>query len=230
VVHILAIEDSSKILAVIEQCLSEHGCQVRATTRGEEGGTLAATETFDAIMLDLMLPDCDGVELCRQLRRNGVQTPILVVSARDDAADKVEGLNAGADDYLAKPFACEELIARLHALVRRAGAGGATSKLSCDGLELDLIRRTCQREGQRIELTPREFALLEFFLRHPGQMLDRQTISEQVWGADYDPLSNVIDVYVSMLRKKIDKPFGASLIHTVPGEGYHFGEPTPAAE
>jgi len=226
--RVLAIEDNPKILGLLEQGLTEHGYEVHATTEGHVGERRATEEQFDAIVLDLMLPDCDGVELCRNLRRQGVETPIIVLTALAETADKVEGLNAGADDYLAKPFEFDELVARLNALTRRAGTAAATTLTYAD-LELDLIHRTCRRGETEIELTRKEFALLEFFLRHPEQVLDRETIGQQVWDMDFDPFSNVIDVYVSMLRRKIDKPFAKPLIHTVIGTGYTFSEAAPVA-
>ncbi len=220
--RILVIEDNPRVSESVRKGLTEQSYSVDVADRGFDGETLAVHHPYDVIVLDLMLPDRDGVDVCRNLRRRGVQTPILMLTALSDTTDKVAGLEAGADDYLAKPFEFEELLARLRALMRRGQATEAT-KLTCDDLTLDLLDHSANRAGQKIELSAKEFALLEFLMRSPNRVLSRATIGEKVWDMNYEPTSNVIDVYISALRKKIDRPFGRPLIHTVIGSGYRFG-------
>ncbi len=220
--RILVIEDNPRMASAIQRGLTEQGYVVDVAHTGFEGEERCQASQYDAIVLDLMLPDRDGVELCRSLRRGGLRTPLLMLTALSGTADKVSGLDAGADDYLAKPFEFEELIARVRALLRR-GQASESRKLRYDDLELDLSRRSCERSGSKIRLTPKEFSLLEFLMRNPGRVLPRMTIVEKVWDMSYEPASNVIDVYVSQLRKKIDRDHVRPLIHTVVSAGYRFG-------
>jgi two-component system, OmpR family, copper resistance phosphate regulon response regulator CusR len=217
--RILVIEDNAKMAGFIAQGLSEQGYAVDVAHTGEEGERLAAAAPYDGIILDLMLPDHDGVEICRNLRRAGMKTPILILTALSTTADKVTGLDAGADDYLTKPFEFDELIARVRALLRRGQAREA-SALQFEDLEMDLVGRRVARRGQRLNLTAKEFALLEYFMRNPNRVLTRTAIGEHVWDMNFETESNVIDVYISMLRRKIDRGFDRRLIHTVIGAGY----------
>ncbi|MEM7308520.1 MAG: response regulator transcription factor [Planctomycetota bacterium] len=220
--RILVIEDNPDMAAAIGRGLREHGYSVDIVHRGFEGEELAAVEPYDLVVLDVMLPDRDGVDLCRNLRRRKITTHVLMLTALSSTADKIAGLDAGADDYLTKPFDFEELLARVRALLRRGNASEAT-RLSLGGLELDLLRRAVERDGQKIKLSAKEFALLEFLMRNPDRVLDRMTIAQKVWDISYEPTSNVIDVYISALRKKVDRDFDPPLIHTVVGMGYRFG-------
>jgi two-component system copper resistance phosphate regulon response regulator CusR len=218
----LIIEDNPKMANAIQRGLREKGYAVDTSNTGFEGEDLAAGGQYDVIVLDLMLPDRDGVEVCRNLRRRCIKTPILMLTALSGTDDKIAGLDAGADDYLTKPFEFEELLARLRALLRR---GEATEGrfLTCDGLKLDLYTRAAEREEGRVELSNKEFALLEYFMRNPNRVLSRAQIAEKVWDTNFEVSSNVIDVYVSGLRKKIDRGFPRPLIHTIKGAGYRFG-------
>lgn len=222
--RVLVIEDSPKMNAALQRGLEEHGFVVDACSNGHDGEELAAAEPYDAIVLDVMLPGQDGLVVCRNLRRRGVHTPVLLLTALSGTRDKVDGLDAGGDDYLVKPFEFEELAARLRALMRRSTDVDA-AVLRHNGLELHLGRRTATRDGQTITLTQKQFALLEYFMRNPDRVLTRAAIGAHVWDMNLDPFSNVIDVYVSALRKKVDKPFGSPMIHTVVGAGYRFGSP-----
>jgi heavy metal response regulator len=227
-VQILVIEDNPKMASFIQQGLAEQGYGVEVAHRGHDGEDQAASEQYDVIILDVMLPDEDGIQICRNLRRRGVKTPILMLTALATTADKITGLDAGADDYLTKPFEFDELVARIRALLRRGQAQEAVVLRYAD-VQLDLHSRKVTRSGERIKLTPREFALLEYFMRHPGRVLSRTGIGEHVWDMNFDSDSNVIDVYVSMLRRKIDKGFEKQLIHTVVGTGYVMSEDGPDA-
>lgn len=220
--RILVVEDNPKMATAVKQGLTEHSYSVDVSHAGFEGEELAATESYDLIILDVMLPDRDGIDVCRCLRRRGVKSPILLLTALSATPQKVSGLDAGADDYLTKPFEFEELLARVRALLRRGQATEA-SKLSCDDLELDLMGRSARRAGEKVKLSSKEFALLEFLMRNQNRVLARTTIAEKVWDMEYEPTSNLIDVYISSLRKKIDRDFGRPLIHTVIGTGYTFG-------
>ncbi len=217
--RILLVEDNQKMARFIRQGLIEQGHAVDVAERGHDGEEMASHEEYDLIILDVMLPDQDGVTTCRNLRRRGSSTPILMLTALSTTGDKVQGLDAGADDYLTKPFEFDELVARIRALLRR-GQAQESSCLKIDDLELDLIKRVVTRGNQKIKLTSKEFALLEYFMRHPDRVLTRTAIGEHVWDMNFDSDSNVIDVYVSMLRRKIDKGFERRLIHTVVGTGY----------
>ena len=224
--RILVIEDNPKMAAAIQKGLSEHGYAVDAVHTGFEGEEKSVEQAYDAIVLDLMLPDRDGVEVCRNLRRRGVRTPLLILTALSGTTDKVTGLDAGADDYLAKPFEFEELVARVRALLRR-GQATESRTLRYEDLELDLGKRSAMRGGVKIKLSPKEFSLLEFLMRNPNRVLPRMTIVEKVWDMNYEPSSNVIDVYISSLRKKIDRDHAHPLIHTVVSSGYRFGGTEP---
>ncbi len=218
----LIVEDNPKMAAAIQRGLRENGYAVDTSHTGCEGEDLAAVGQYDVIVLDLMLPDRDGVEVCRNLRRRSVKTPVLMLTALSGTDNKIAGLDAGADDYLTKPFEFEELLARLRALLRRGEATEGRS-LVCDDLKLDLYTRTVERDGKTHELSNKEFALLEYLMRNPNRVLSRSQIAEKVWDMNFDVGSNVIDVYVSGLRKKIDRGYPRQLIHTLKGAGYRFG-------
>lgn len=214
---ILVIEDEAGIVRVIEQDLREAGYTVDSAHDGCTG--LAQAQAYDAIVLDLMLPGIDGWQVLHTLRSQPNSPPVLVLTARDAVDERVHGLDAGADDYLVKPFAISELVARLRVLLRRATAS-APSILCCYNLVLDLNRRSVQRAGRTIELSPREFALLALLMRHAGHVLTRTQLAEQVWGVDFYTDSNIVDVYVGYVRRKIDLPNQPALIQTVRGAGY----------
>jgi two-component system copper resistance phosphate regulon response regulator CusR len=215
----LVIEDNERLADLVRQGLEEQGYMVDKTTSGREGEELAAKERYDVIILDLMLPDHDGVQLCRNLRRRGISTPVLMLTALSATDEKVAGLEAGADDYLTKPFDLDEFIARVRALLRRAQSTEG-ARLSFGGIEMDLVARKVTRDGKRVELTAKEFALLEYFMRNPERVLTRTNIGERVWDLLFQDESNVIEVFVSRLRSKVDKGFDHPLIHTVVGTGY----------
>lgn len=217
--RVLLIDDNPKLNEVLAQGMRETGFAVETAGTGADGAHLAGFGTFDVIVLDRMLPDRDGLDVCRQLRQKGIQTPILMLTGLGAIEERVTGLNAGADDYLPKPFEFDELVARVRALMRRGQATESTTLRHAD-LEMDLVRRTVKRGETSIRTTAKEFALLEFFIRRPNRVLSRTAIAEHVWEIDYEPESNVIDVYVSMLRRKIDQGFEPTLLHTVIGAGY----------
>jgi DNA-binding response OmpR family regulator len=219
--RLLVIEDQRKMASFIKKGLTEIGYSVDLAETGSAGESLASENDYDLIILDVMLPDQNGLDTARHLRQYGFSGPILMLTALSSTKDKVHGLDAGADDYLTKPFAFDELTARVRALLRRPSSGGAqTSKLSFSDLEMDLVSRNVARHGQSLTLTPKEFALLEYFLRNPNRPISRTSISEHVWDVHFDSDSNVVDVYINMLRKKVDAPFKTKLIHTVVGVGY----------
>lgn len=220
--RILVIEDNPKMAATIRRGLVEQSHAVDVCHTGFDGEEQASGGEYDAIVLDLMLPDRDGIDVCRNLRRRGVKTPVLMLTALSGTKDKVAGLDAGADDYLVKPFEFDELLARVRALLRR-GAATEASALEFADLELDLRRQKATRAGVDIKLSSKEFALLEYLMRNPDRVLTRTSIVEKVWDMNYEPESNVVDVYISALRKKIDRDFDSPLIHTVIGTGYRFG-------
>ena len=215
----LLVEDEKKIAEFIRRGLKEEGYAVDVAGDGQEGHFLATTQTYDIIILDWMLPQMDGVTLCRQLRREKIATPVLMLTAKDTVADRVKGLDAGANDYLVKPFAFEELLARLRALLRRF-EGQEQTVLKAADLSMDLVTHTVTRQGRKVTLTAKEFALLEYFLRHKGEVVTRTMLSEHVWDMHFDSFTNVIDVYVNYLRKKIGKDPSKPLIQTVRGRGY----------
>jgi DNA-binding response OmpR family regulator len=209
--RILVIEDEKKIAHFIRRSLKEEGYSVDVAHDGEEGHFLVSTEAYDAIVLDLMLPRLDGMTLCRQLRADKIWTPILMLSAKDTVADKVKGLDAGANDYLTKPFASEELLARIRALLRKNDAKPVT-RLTVDDLEVDLLTHTVNRQGKTIELTAKEYAILEFLMKNEGNVVTRTMLSEHVWDMNFETYTNVIDVFISYLRNKIDAGFDRKLI------------------
>lgn len=223
--RVLIVEDDHKIAGSIKRGLEQESMAVDVTYDGNDGFDLAASEEYDVIILDRLLPGMDGVEICSKLRKQGVHSPVLILTAKGQISDKVEGLNAGADDYLVKPFAFEELLARIRALSRRPKKS-IGSVLEVSDLTLDTVTYEVRRGGKPITLSSREFALLEYLMRHPGQILTKDQIIDHVWDYDADVLPNTVEVYVGYLRNKIDKPFKKSpeLIHTVRGFGYRIGE------
>jgi len=223
--HILIVEDERKMAVLLRRVLIEERHTVDLAHDGPTGLDLALSDTYDAVILDLMLPGMDGIEICRQVRAHHLATPILMLTARGTVADRVKGLKTGADDYLVKPFAVEELLARVDALLRRRErAFEETTELRVGELTLDLVRREARRAGRVIELTSKEFALLEFLMRHPRQVLTRTQIIDHVWRYDLDALSKVVDIYIHYLREKIDQGFSRALIKTVRGVGYKIEE------
>lgn len=215
--------------SLLRRGLTEEGYAVDVATTGTDGVWLATEIAFDAIVLDVMLPDIDGFEVCRQLRKADRWSPILMLTARDDVADRVRGLDGGADDYLTKPFALKELYARLRSLARRAPRGRPPI-LTVGDLALDPADHSVTKAGQTVSLTRKEFALLQYFMRHPGEALTRARLLEHVWDFAFDGDPNIIDVYVGYLRDKIDRPFGCASLHTVRGVGYRLrNEPVNAA-
>ena len=211
------------MVRILEKGLEEEGYAVDTVTNGTDALWMAMENDYDCIVLDVMLPGTDGLEICRTLRGREVWSPILLLTARDTVADRVRGLDAGADDYLVKPFSFDELLARLRALTRRHG-DGRPARLEVADLTLDPATKEVTRAGQPIVLTAKEFALLEYLMAHEGEVLSRTRILEHVWDWAYDGLSNVVDVYVRYLRQKIDRPFDVPLIHTVRGAGYLLGK------
>lgn len=220
--HILIVEDDVKLANLIKQVLEQEFNQVDLSNDGEEGLEMALMGSYDLIILDFMLPVVDGLEICRTLRKARKQVPVLMLTARDAIQDRVLGLNAGADDYLVKPFAFEELIARVQALSRRQLKLQDLSKtiLSVEDLTLDLLRHEVTRKGKRIDLTAKEYALLEYLMVNAGRVLTRTQIIEHVWQYDFDATSNVVDIYIYYLRSKIDKGSDKKLIKTLRGAGY----------
>ena len=225
--HVLVVEDDIETARYLQKGLTESGHVVELVHDGADGLALAQDREFDALVVDRMLPGLDGLSLVETLRRKGRRTPVLILSALAQVDDRVQGLRAGGDDYLTKPFAFSELLARLEALLRRAdgAGGGGETRLGLADLEMDLLARVVRRAGREIALQPREFALLAYFMRHAGQVVTRTMLLERVWGYHFDPQTNVIDVHVSRLRGKIDKGFDSPLIHTVRGVGYCFRAP-----
>ncbi len=217
--RLLVVEDERKVASFIRKGLEEEGYAVDVAPDGRTGLQMALDGVHDLIILDLQLPKLDGISLLAQLRKSGVSTPVLLLTVRAAIEDKVLGLDSGADDYLTKPFAFQELVARIRALLRRQAATPETVLQVAD-LELDPSRRTVFRGGKRIDLTTKEFALLDYFMRNPGRVLTRTMIADRVWDYDFDSTTNVIDVYVNYLRKKIDSGREESLIRTVRGVGY----------
>jgi two-component system OmpR family response regulator len=219
--RILVVEDDKDVAGFVVKGLREAGHLVEHAENGRDGLFLAASENFDAIVLDRMLPGgIDGLRLLETLRSQGNNTPVMFLSALAQVDDRVRGLKAGGDDYMTKPFAFAELLARVEALARRGRGEGPQTKLSSGDLEMDLLSRQVKRAGQKIDLQPREFRLLEFLMRHAGQVVTRTMLLEGVWDYHFDPQTNVIDVHVSRLRQKVDKPFPTPMIHTVRNAGY----------
>ncbi len=218
--RILTIEDDDAAASYLVKGLSESGHVVDRAADGETGLSMALSAPYDALIVDRMLPGQDGLSLVRRLRALDVTTPVLFLTALGEVDQRVEGLRAGGDDYLVKPYALSELLARVEGLVRRQAPERAASKLEVADLTLDLLSREVARNGQRIPLQPREFKLLEFLMRHSGQVVTRTMLLEYVWDYHFDPQTNVIDVHISRLRAKIDKDFDPPLLHTVRGAGY----------
>jgi len=217
--RVLVVEDEGRMAALLQRGLREEGYAVDLAATGEDGIWLATENVYDVVLLDVLLPDLDGFEVCRRLRDAGRWAPILMLTARDAVPDRVNGLDAGADDYLTKPFAYPELLARLRAVIRR-GPHERPAAISVGDLSLDPATKEVRRGGRQVPLTPKEFALLEYFMRHAGEVLTRTQILEHVWDFAYDGDSNVIEVYVRYLREKVDRPFGRQSLETVRGVGY----------
>jgi two-component system, OmpR family, response regulator len=222
--HILLIEDDQNAASYLIKGLSENQHQVDHASNGEDGLHMAMTGEYDILVVDRMLPKRDGLSIVRMLRADHDKTPVLLLSALGEVDDRVEGLRAGGDDYLVKPYAFTELLARLDALTRRSSDIDSTTLLSVADLELDLLKHKVTRAGQLIRLQPRELRLLEFFMRHAGQVVTRTMLLEQVWDFHFDPQTNVIDTQISRLRSKIDRDFDHPLLHTVRGVGYRLDE------
>lgn len=225
--RILVVEDEKKVAKALQEGLEAEHYQVTVAYTGEEGFYLLNSQTFDLVLLDLMLPGRDGFEILKTLRERGLQTPVLILTARDTVDDRVLGLDGGADDYLVKPFAFPELLARIRALMRR-GRSDQVLRLKLADMEMDLITRKVTRSGEAIELTAKEFELLEYLLRHQGHIVSREMLSRNVWQEDVRtiPMDNVIDVHIARLRRKLDDPFDKKLLKTVRGVGFilHEGE------
>jgi two-component system OmpR family response regulator len=217
--RILVVEDEPKLASLLERGLVEEGHSADVARTGEDALWMAGAVEYDAIVLDLMLPGVNGIEVCRRLRESSVWSPVLMLTARDAVEDRVAGLDAGADDYLPKPFSFAELLARLRSLARR-GAPERPAVLEAGGLRLDPATRRVWRGESEIELSAKEFALLETFMRRPGEVLSRYQLLEHAWDMAYENRSNVVDVYVRYLREKVDRPFGVESLETVRGAGY----------
>lgn len=218
--RILVVEDDPKTAAFLAKGLRQAGYAVDLAADGQEGLHLAQTEPYDAAVVDLMLPKLDGLSLIQEIRRQGVNFPVIILSAKRSVDDRVRGLQTGGDDYLVKPFSFAELLARIQALLRRASGAAQATRLELGDLSLDLVTRKVTRGGQEILLRPREFALLEYLLRHPGRVVSKSMILEHVWELDFDPQTNVVDVLVCRLRNKVDRDFTPKLLHTIRGVGY----------
>jgi DNA-binding response OmpR family regulator len=219
--HILVVEDEQRLAFLLRRVLLEERHTVDLAHDGHTGLDLALSDTYDVVILDVMLPGIDGLEVCRQMRAERVMSPVLMLTARGSVEDRVTGLNVGADDYLTKPFAMEELLARINALLRRRDQHFDENPRLCVGdLTLDLVGHEASRDGRVIELTAKEFALLEYLMRHPSRVLTRTQIVDAVWRYDMEALSNVVDIYIHYLRDKIDQGFSRPLIKTVRGVGY----------
>jgi DNA-binding response OmpR family regulator len=225
-VHILFVEDEAKIANFVQAGLKEQGFVVDYCDNGDEGYTRALDNEYDALVLDIMVPGKDGLSILKNLRRKGQNVPIILLTARNELDDRLEGLNLGADDYIAKPFFVEELVARIHAVVRRSA--GDRQNLVCVGpIKLDRITREVTCNQHIVELTTREFNLLEYLMRSPGRVFTRTQILEHIWGYDFNPNTNVVDVCVQRIRKKIDSIGGAGWIESIRGVGYRFRQPEP---
>jgi DNA-binding response OmpR family regulator len=222
--RILVIEDNYRLNSSLQMNLAHEGYSVDTAYDGQEGQDLAELTPYDLIILDILLPKKDGLEVCRELRRRRIHTPILLLTARDSVDDRVRGLDCGADDYLVKPFAIRELLARLRALLRR-NHPYTNGRLEIGDLVIDPVAHNVERDKRSIDLTPKEFALLEYFMYHPNQVVTREMIEQHIWNYDFECSSNVIDVYVRRLRRKIDDPFEVKLLATIRGIGYRLAPP-----
>jgi DNA-binding response OmpR family regulator len=222
--RVLIIEDEQKMADLIKRGLEEEGMTIDTAADGDAGLEMGKSGSHDLIILDLGLPGRSGLDVARLLRAEGNKSPILILTAQDSTEMKVKGLDSGADDYLTKPFAFSEMLARIRALLRRTQPEDST-KLQIGDLSLNLINRKASRAGNEVQLTGKEFALLEFFMRHPDEILSREILSEKVWEETFDTLTNVIDVYINYLRNKVDRQYEPKLIHTVRGVGYMFKSP-----
>lgn len=228
--EILLVEDDPSVASYIREGLTGAGYDVSWTGDGRKGLQMASTGSFDVLIVDRMLPGIDGLTLVRRLRDADNHTPILILSALGEVDDRVKGLQSGADDYLGKPFSFEELQARIEVLSRRRGAESAQTTLQVEDLHMDLLNQRVSRGQQSITLQPREYKLLEFMMRHAGQVVTRAMLLENVWGYHFDPQTNVIDVHISRLRQKIDKDFEHTLLSTVRGAGYRLGPETGSTD
>ncbi|MBM3833629.1 MAG: response regulator transcription factor [Verrucomicrobia bacterium] len=218
--RVLVVEDDKKIASFVVNGLKQSGFAVDHSGDGEQGLVLARTTNYDAAVIDIMLPKLDGLSLVQRLRKENIRTPVIILSAKASVDDRVKGLQAGGDDYLTKPFAFSELLARVQALIRRATNAGEPTRLSVGDLSLDLLSREVTRAGQKIELQAREFSLLDYLMRHTGRVVTKTMILEHVWDYSFDPQTNVVDVLVHRLRSKIDKDFPKKMIQTLRGVGY----------
>lgn len=218
--RILVVEDDVKIASFVSKGLKAAGYAVDHVKDGSEGLALLESEAYDAAVVDIMLPGMDGLSLVRQLRKGGRNTPVLILSARGSIEDRVRGLQVGADDYLPKPFAFSELLARIHALIRRSTGAAEPTRLTAGGLQIDLLSREVSRDGRSIDLQPLEFSLLEYLMRNQGRVVSRSMIMEHVWNYNFDPQTNVVESRICRLRDKIDKSFEPKMIQTVRGVGY----------
>ncbi len=221
---VLVVEDDPRVARIVERALSEAGHRIETAADGIDGLMRAQTGAFDVVVLDVMLPALDGLSVCRTLREQGVRTPVLLLTARDAVPDRVRGLDAGADDYLVKPFALEELLARVRALGRRGNDGATEGTLRVGDLFLDVTTHEARRESQTIQLTAKEFTLLRYLMRHAGRVLTKAQITDHVWGYDSTAASNVVEIYVHYLRDKVDRGFARPLIRTLRGVGYMMKE------
>jgi len=217
---ILVIEDDKGIRTFVSKGLQEAGFTVDTASDGEDGFTLLLTGSYDAAVVDIMLPGMDGLQIIEKIRSRGNHTPIIILSAKRDVDDKIQGLQKGGDDYLTKPFSFSELLVRIQALIRRSSTTSPAAVLSCSDLTLSLISHKVERKGIEIELQPKEFALLEYLLQNKNRVLSKTLIMEKIWHYDFDPQTNIVDVLVSRLRSKIDKNYDKKLLHTIRGVGY----------
>jgi len=224
--RLLLVEDDLKIASFILKGMKEAGYAVDHAADGEEGLHLALNETYDAAIIDIMLPRLDGLSLIEELRRQGIDTPVIILSAKRTVDDRIKGLRTGSDDYVTKPFSFSELLARVQALIRRAGGASKSTSLAVGDLTMNLLTREVKRGGRKIELQPREFSLLEYLMRNWETVVSKTMILEHVWDYDFDPHTNVIEAHICKLRDKIDKDFATRLIHTIRGAGYVLKEDT----
>ncbi len=222
--HVLVVEDEKKIASFIQKGLEAEGFVIDVCDNGDDAYAIISTQSFDAVILDIMLPGRDGLSILRSMRKDGNRVPVIIITARGEVSERIEGLNLGADDYIAKPFYIDELTARLRSVWRRA-SGNGLSLLSVEDISLNLMTREVKRGDTEIFLSAREFALLEFLMRSPGRVLTRIQICEHVWDYHFDPQTNLVDVYIQRLRRKIDDGFEQNLIQTVRGVGYCIKNP-----